>query len=374
MNDFFIMVCILVMWPMLFSVPVLYATITKETAISDTLVMTSVGLFVGFLAWALVGYPIIFVNDGYIWENFSHYYFLLQSGHVETLLNMIIQGCFFLYAAGMFVGTLIHKVRWPFFAVFIPVWMVLVYAPIAFMLWNTQGFFNQLGVLDFSGGLVVHLTAGITSLMLTRYFTEQTIDVPENSSNLAINYIATTLICFGWFGFNLGPLGGVKGQIGLVLLNTVLAICSGCLGFLFVKRMQVQSEDILTGIMVGLVTSTALVGYVSPLQMMFVTFISGLITCIVQINSTIDDPVDSFILNGLGGLIGAVSLILFANPLFTPEGQSGLLSTGTASWFPVIQILGILFVVILSIAGSLISIWITLFFKKRKGVSLIENR
>lgn len=369
----FVVLCILIMWPMLFSVPILYGSSSKETSISETLTMTSVGLFTAFMAWMLFGYVLTFGIESSFFSSIDSYFSNLQQGDGPVILNMVLQACFFLYAAGMFIGTLIHKVDWKFFTVFIPIWLLVVYVPIAFSFWNTNGFLNQLGALDFSGGLVVHITAGVTSLLLAHQFTDDPLEVQERSSDLPVNYIATTLICFGWFGFNLGPLGTVNELTGLVILNTILAIIGGSSGYLLLQWKSVVSEDLLTGMMVGLVTSTALVGYASPLAVLFTSIISGLITCYYRNQSLINDPVDSFILNGIGGIIGTFGLMLFANPIFTPNGQTGLVSGGNLTNFPLIELLGLAFTLLISLIGAQFSISLTKLILFRKKEIVYEN-
>lgn len=372
-DTLFVVLCILIMWPMLFSVPVLYGNSSKESSISDTLTMTSVGLFTAFMAWLLFGYVFSFGIEETLFSSIGTYFESLQQGNVDTLLSMILQGCFFLYAAGMFIGTLIHKVDWKFFLIFIPIWLLVVYVPVVFSFWNAEGFLNQLGALDFSGGLVVHITAGVTSLLLAKQFTDEPVDVLERHSNLPVNYVATTLICFGWFGFNLGPLGSVSPFIGLVILNTILAIIGGSLGYLLLEHKSVVSEDLLTGMMVGLVTSTALVGYASPFAVLLTSIISGLITCYYRNQTLIDDPVDSFILNGIGGIIGTLGLILFADPSFTPNGQTGLFLGGSPIGFPLIELSGLVFTLFISVIGAQISISLTKLVFSRKKAIIYEN-
>ncbi|MEC6747937.1 hypothetical protein VXN63_05235 [Marinilactibacillus sp. XAAS-LB27] len=373
MDTIFIIVCILIMWPMLFSVPVLYGSSSKKEKTSDTLIMTSIGLFVAFLAWVSFGYFLVFNLSSSLFEGFFSYVMALQRGDNELILEVVLQGCFFLYAAGMFIGTLIHKVEWKFFALFIPIWLLVVYVPSAFLLWNEQGFLNQIGALDFSGGLVVHLTAGTTSLILSRTFKEGVLEVPDRHSNMIINYIATTLICFGWFGFNLGPLGSASTFSGLIILNTILAISGGILGYLIIQKSSLTSEDVLTGMIVGLVTSTALVGYASPIMLFIVPLISGVVTCHLRKLTYFNDPVDSFVLNGIGGIIGTLGLILFANPLFTPAGQTGLLLGGHFT-FALSQVFALLIIFALATIGAQISVTLTNLIYSRKKVVIYENQ
>lgn len=362
----FVLFCIVIMWPMLFSVPVLYGASTKETQVSDTLTMATVGMLAAFLAWVIIGYPLVYGKSLSV-QGLLYYFAQLQAGDSKLLLSVTLQACFFLYAAGMFIGTMIHKVRWSYFTVFIPLWLVLVYSPVAYFLWNEGGLFNQWGALDFSGGMVVHVTAGFTSFFLAKHFHGNEIKVKSRTSDLGPSYIATVLICFGWFGFNLGPLEGINSMVGLVTLNTCLSIIGGSLGFLLTNLKNVTSDDLLSGMVVGLVTSTCLVGYTSPLQIFITTLFSGIITSYLVKKVEIDDPVDSYIMNGLGGLIGTLGAMLFVNPQFTPDGQAGLLS-GELTTFPLVQLLALILTIGITWIGSYCCIWICnqLYFGKKE--------
>lgn len=368
-NYLFIVICVIIMWPMLFSVPILYASSSEESKVSDTLVMTTIGLTVAFLAWFLFGYVLSFQGNGYF-DSISNYFSLIQAGDIDLILSILLQGCFFLYAVGMFIGTLIHKVTWPFFIIFTPLWLLFVYVPLTFLLWNDNGFLNQMGAIDFSGGMVVHVSAGLTSLLLTHYPPLTSKDVPERFSDYSPNYMATILICFGWFGFNLGPLEALDTSMGLIILNTMLAIFSSALGFLLVQREKVAIDDLLTGMTVGLVTSTALVGYVSPITMLGVTLFSGVIVCHLRNISQIDDPVDSFILNAIGGIVGTIGLALFADPSFTPNGQVGFIFDWHSNEFLIVQVMALAVTVLITYIGTKISMFITnLYFNRKKAMN-----
>jgi len=133
------------------------------------------------------------------------------------------------------------------------------------------------------------------------------------------------LICLGWFGFNLGPLRTFTLDIARIALNTVLAIICGSTRFLLGNHKHSSSNHALNGMVVGLVTSTALVGYASSLALILTCFTSGFFTRKIVQKFEFNDPIDSFVLNGIGALFGVVGLMLFADPSFTPDMQAGLI-------------------------------------------------
>ncbi|UUX33293.1 ammonium transporter family protein [Fundicoccus culcitae] len=360
MAEGFILFCVVIMWPMLFSVPVLYGRYAAK--VGDTLLMTTVALFVAFLAWVILGYYLTFAPSVSV-EGYGQYLTQLQAGDSRLILAVVLQACFFLYAVGMFVGTLMHRVEWPFFILFVPLWLLLVYVPIARLLWNPQGFLHQAGALDFSGGLVVHVSAGFTSLLLACYYNDKESEIRiqrSGAQTLSIHYLATILISFGWFGFNLGPIDNLDKQLGLVLINTILAIIGGSAGFLLYRRRTVTIDDLMSGMIVGLVTSTALVGYVRPLEMLVVTVVSGLVVCFLMERLQLNDPVDSFVMNGVGGLVGALGSILLVNPALTPDGQAGVFISGVGlKGFPLYQGIAIVLTILISLIGTYLALIVT---------------
>lgn len=358
---FFQLFCVVIMWPMLFSVPVLYASNSTDDHISDTLTFTSIGYFIALVAWVVVGYVLSFEMG-----DFANYFHQVQSGDGVLLVAISVQACFFLYSVGMFVGTLIHKVKAPFLAIFIPLWMLSVYVPAAYLLWNDQGWLANHGALDFSGGLVVHLTAGITSLVLSWYFRHSHEPDVDRTSDLGPNYLATTLVAFGWFGFNLAPLETVSDSLGLVLMNTILTIVAASTGFMVIHRKHPSADDIFSGVMVGLVISTTIVGYASPLEMFAVSLIGSMAVATLNDQIRLNDPVDSFVLNGLGGLAGAIGSIFVVNPDFS-AGQAGLLHGIGNLHFPLIQLGAIFAIALIAFIGSYLSLTLTklLYFRKK---------
>ncbi len=307
------------MWPMLFSVPVLYANAAPDPQVDQSLTMMTMGLLTAILAWFCLGYPLIYDNGhiGSFWPS-------LLKAEPNLLADMCLQGAFFIYAAIMFMGTLNGRVAWPYFVVFTPLWLVLVYSPLAYLLWTDQGILKAMGALDFSGGLVVHLSAGLTSLILARRYHDRSPDLGNRPSDLIPNYMASFLIAFGWFGFNLGPLGDFSQQAPLIISNTVIAVLSASLGQVIYHYKHLKSRHLMTGMMVGLVTSTAGVAFLPLWAMLILAMVSGYLIAWALDRWSIHDPVDSFIINGLGGLIGATGLIFLAAPQLTPNHETGL--------------------------------------------------
>ena len=366
MENLFLLVVSLVMFPMIFAVPLLYSDSLLTQNKESGFVSMTTAIIVTVAIWVFVGYYLSFNQFDTL--NFHEHFvnWLIKwaaKPSLSEILNMLVQLDFALYAVVMFSGTALAKHTWPFFMIFIPLWLLLVYAPLANLIWSTSGYLHSVNVLDFSGGLVVHLSAGVTSLVIA--FTVKPVRKSITKSHNT-NYLATVLIITGWFGFNLAPVGSINHLTGLVVLNTLLAIIFGSVGWcLNSYRVEhiLNMENIQNGILSGLVTSTALVGYVPPYGMIATTFISGIISHTVTVYSHKSpyffDLVDSFSINAIGGFLGTIGLIIFANPQINNLGAKGLL-TGNVD-FALIEIFGILSTIVITIVGTIIAHVITMY-------------
>ena len=366
MENLFLLGVSLVMLPMIFAVPLLYSDSLLTQNKESGFVSMTTAIIVTVAIWVFVGYYLSFNQFDTL--NFHEHFvnWLIKwaaKPSLSEILNMLVQLDFALYAVVMFSGTALAKHTWPFFMIFIPLWLLLVYAPLANLIWSTSGYLHSVNVLDFSGGLVVHLSAGVTSLVIA--FTVKPVRKSITKSHNT-NYLATVLIITGWFGFNLAPVGSINHLTGLVVLNTLLAIIFGSVGWcLNAYRMEhiLNMENIQNGILSGLVTSTTLVGYVPPYGMIATAFISGIISQMVTVYSHKSryffDLVDSFSINAIGGFLGAIGLIIFANQQINDQGAKGLLMGNVD--FALIELFGILSTTVITIFGTIIAHAITMY-------------
>lgn len=364
MQNLFLLVCALIMIPMIFSVPVIYSHALTSRVLNRGMVGMLVSILIGIIAWIIFGYFEAF-QAGTAHGQLSQLLTIWQTvPHTSELISLLVQLDFFLYAVIMFSGSLVPRFSWHFFTLFVPLWLLLVYGPLANLIWSPSGWLNHLGALDFSGGLVVHLTAGLTSLVMATLISrpkEQPYAAPIGNTN---NYTAMVLIFVGWFGFNLAPLGQLSNLAGLIILNTLLAVLFATLGWglaAYRRNKVLEMDELINGVICGLVTSTALVGYVSPFQMSLTALVSGL-TCwaVTQACHTTNrfyDAVDSFSINAIGGLVGTVGLILFASQKVNPAGANGLL-TGNGH-FAGVELLAIAITALITIVGSAVAYWLS---------------
>ena len=338
------------MIPMIFFVPVMYVNAYASDESATHLTTMPVGLLFGMTCW------LFFSNI----ESFQFSFRNLDLTTFKPNITVLSQLCFYLYALIMFVGTSLQKIKWQFLVTFIPLWTLLVYAPLANLIWSSNGFLYHMGALDFSGGLVVHLSAGITSLILAFFKRNTKPELPRNSPLL--NYVATLFILTGWLGFNLAPAGTFQNHGPLIVINTLTAVIGAVVGWVSGSRLglSLDSSTLYNGIICGLVTSTALVAYVSTPSILIVTLISGLVchygTDLLASSTHFYDPINSFGINGIGGIVGTLGLILFATPTVNNDGATGLLSGGLQ--FAEIEGFTLIVTVLTTLLGTLICLGI----------------
>lgn len=346
----FELVCFLIMLPMIFSVPILYVGMLGQQGQEKALLGMTVAIFVAIGCWFAFGNQLIGGAN-------------LLFGSVSNIITGLVQMEFYLYAIVMLIGTIVVTKGCRYFMGFVPLWTLLVYCPIAYLIWNDQGWLRQMGALDFSGGIVVHLTAGLTSLVLSRKVTP--VNDPIRENDFRTKYAATLMIMIGWLGFNLAPAGHFNQLANLVLVNTLIAVIGAMIGWLLFARLVanlIETDDLLNGIICGLVTSTCLVGYVRPLEIGLVTFVAGIAcpTVIAKMNQSVTfyDAVDSFAMNAIGGLVGVGGLMLikFGDIFNQPEQTSRLILA---------ESLAVIIATAVTVIGTMIAHQIGLLFSQK---------
>ncbi|MGT2933345.1 ammonium transporter [Streptococcus catagoni] len=308
----FLLLCILFMWLMIFGLCCFYFGALDKKLSSHIIFQFVYSALITSLIWYIGGYGISF-KDNLFWS------FSPKELSLEEILSFLFQLCFCLYAVQMLIGSIIDRVQTKKLMLTVSLWILFVYCPLAYLIWNPHGFLYELGVKDFSGGMVVHLSAGLSSYLLAYYIGGTPHQHKEERDEWT--FIGMIFVTSGWFGFNAGPVGVLNQAAGQVLLNTLLAIISGAIAwtladYLLYKRKS--ASKLLNGMVVGLVTSTSAVGYVNSYQMLILTFLASLLTYLLSLFVArkwpdIDDVVDSFAMNGLGGCLGSLGtgLIFF---------------------------------------------------------------
>lgn len=305
----FLLIGIFMMWLMIFGVGCLYFGMVNKEKESHIIKIFTSSILIATITWLFGAYFLAF-------EGKFDTVLSLNAKNFDKILNILFQLCFCLYAVVMLIGSVIDRITLKQALIIVPLWVLLVYTPLVNFFWTDNGFINKLGALDFSGGMVVHLSAGISSFIFALILGKS--KTKSSDPRQSWIYIGMIFITLGWFMFNAGPVGELNGKSALIILKSLLAIISGGISWAignYIKDKDIQTDTLLNGMIVGLVTSTSSIGYVDTLQIILIVFFSSLFTYFVMnyINRILDfdDVVDSFTMNGFGGLFGSIGTILF---------------------------------------------------------------
>lgn len=293
------------------------------------------------ILWALIGYSLAFGGTNQLIGNLDHFGLKdaaiqfptgLSSLTIPPLLFMAYQMMFAVITPALITGAIADRMRFSAWVWFLGLWALLVYSPVAHWVFSPAGWAFRAGSLDFAGGTVVHINAGIASLacvlVLGRRRGWPQRPMPPHS--LPLTLIGTGILWFGWFGFNAGSALGSNGLAVQALVNTHLAAAAGLLGWLVVERLRDGHATTLgaaSGAVAGLVAITPAAGFVGGVAPMIIGFLAGVV-CYLAITLKhrfgYDDALDVVGVHLVGGIAGSLLVGLFAdksiNPAITYEG------------------------------------------------------
>jgi Amt family ammonium transporter len=254
----------------------------------------------------------------------------------ESVFAMF-QMTFAIITAALITGAVADRMKFSALLVFVTLWTLLVYSPIAHWVWHPNGWIFALGALDFAGGTVVHINAGVAGLIAAIVLGKRTGYGHDNMApyNLTLAVIGAALLWVGWFGFNAGSAGAAGARAGMALLVTHLAAAVAALAWMFAEWATKGKPSVLgaiSGAIAGLVAITPASGFVLPLPAMIIGAVAGLAgfwgaTALKKMLGY-DDSLDAFGVHGVCGIVGSLLVGIFAyGPLSastaTPEGYGG---------------------------------------------------
>jgi Amt family ammonium transporter len=291
------------------------------------------------ILWVAFGYSLVFVGDG-PWLGTLDRWFLtgmtLDSVNpaaktIPEALFMLYQMTFAIITVALVAGSVADRMRFSAYLLFSIGWFILVYVPLAHWIWG-GGFLGAMGVLDFAGGLVVHLSAGIGGLVAAKVLGRRHGYGTDNLSpfDLSLAVVGTGLLWVGWFGFNGGSALGANSRAVMAIIATHLAACAGALtwgGLEWSIRRKPSVLGMISGAVAGLGTITPASGFVTPSQGIVIGVTAGLVcfwACTwLKHRFRYDDSLDVFGVHGVGGLIGTLLTGVFATAAI--GGVSGLI-------------------------------------------------
>ncbi|MBK3759080.1 ammonium transporter [Stutzerimonas frequens] len=261
------------------------------------------------------------------------------------------QMTFAIITPALIVGAFAERMKFSAMLVFMGVWFTLVYAPIAHMVWGGDGgLMWDWGVLDFAGGTVVHINAGIAGLVACLVLGKRKgfPTTPMAPHNLGLTLVGAAMLWIGWFGFNAGSAVAANGTAGMAMLVTQIATAAAALGWMFAEWIghgKPSALGIASGVVAGLVAITPAAGTVGPMGALVIGLVSGVVCffCATSLKRKLgyDDSLDAFGVHGVGGIAGALLTGIFAAPMLGGFGE--VENIGLQLW---IQFKGVLFTVV----------------------------
>ena len=323
-----------------------YAGMVRKKNVLATMAQCMAATFLVSILWALIGYSLAFTGDGAYIGTLDRIFLRGMtldaiSPHAKTIpesLFMIYQMTFAIITVALVAGSVADRMRFSAFLLFCVFWLLLVYVPIAHWVWG-GGFLGSYGVIDFAGGLVVHLNAGVAGLVAAYVVGKRRGYGSENLSphDLTLAVIGTGLLWVGWFGFNGGSALGASSRAAMAITSTHLSASAGAFTWMALEwwtRGKPSVLGMISGAVAGLGTITPASGFVLPMQAALIGLVAGAVcfwACTwLKMKIGYDDSLDVFGVHGVGGLTGTLLAgvlavgALSASPEM-PGGVSGLL-------------------------------------------------
>jgi Amt family ammonium transporter len=317
-----------------------YGGLVRRKNILGVLMQCFIALCVVSIQWILFGFSLAFGPSHGFWGGFAYaglrgVGFAPNPAYAPTIpfeLFMAFQMMFAVITPALIIGAFAERMKFPSFLLFTVLWSTFVYDPIAHWVWGTGGWLKMLGVLDFAGGTVVHINAGIAALVTALIIGKRTIDRTPPPHNLPFAALGAALLWFGWFGFNAGSALAANGIAVNAFVTTNTATAAAGLGWMFMDWIFNEKATLLgviSGAVAGLVAITPASGFVSPMASIIIGFVAGtfcfLAVSFLKPKFGYDDSLDAFGVHGIGGIVGAISTGFFASILINPGGANGLL-------------------------------------------------
>lgn len=293
--------------------------VRKKNVLSTMMFSLSAAILVS-LIWVIVGYSLAFSGSGAYVGDFAKSMlngvaFDALSGTIPESLFVIFQMTFAIITVAIISGSIADRMKYSAFMAFIAVWVILVYAPITHWVWAADGWLFKAGALDFAGGTVVHINAGVAGLVAA-YMLGKRAGLGRESMaphNLTLTVIGASLIWVGWFGFNGGSALGAGARASMAILVTQVAAAAAAFSWLIVERLVRGKASVLggaSGAVAGLVVITPAAGFVGVGGALIMGLIGGVvcfwgITALKRLLKA-DDALDAFGLHAVGGIVGAI--------------------------------------------------------------------
>ncbi|MEN6624432.1 MAG: ammonium transporter [Smithella sp.] len=320
-----------------------YGGLVRRKNVLSILMQCFVILCVISLQWVLFGYSLAFGPDfhgiigDFSWAGLNSVGAIPNKDYAATIPHsvfMIFQMMFAVITPALIIGAYAERVKFSAFLLFTILWATFVYDPLAHWVWGTGGWLKNLGGLDYAGGIVVHVSSGISALVLALLLGKRIgyNHKPIRPHNLPFTVLGAALLWFGWFGFNAGSALAADGIAGNAFITTNTATAAAGLAWALIEWWHNGTPTVLgvaTGAVAGLVAVTPACGFVNPMNAMFIGIIVSIVcyiaVAIIKGKLGYDDSLDAFGVHGVGGTVGTIATGFFAEKAVNAAGADGLL-------------------------------------------------
>ncbi len=307
------------------------------------------------ILWVVVGYSIAFGGEGPFWGGFSKIFLAgvgvdTLSGTIPETVFMTFQMTFAIITPALMVGAFAERMKFSAMLWFMAIWLIVVYAPVCHWVWGDGGWLGALGVIDFAGGTVVHINAGVAGLIVALLLGNRSgyKITPMPPNNLGYTIVGAAMLWVGWFGFNAGSELAADGTAGMAMAVTQIATAAAALSWMFSEWVLHKKPSVLgiaSGAVAGLVAITPASGSVGPMGAIAIGTAAGIVCFLAstRLKNALgyDDSLDVFGVHAVGGIVGALLTGVFSAAIF---GGSGI-DTSIASQIGV-QAIGVLVTIV----------------------------
>ncbi|CDA28291.1 MULTISPECIES: ammonium transporter [unclassified Eubacterium (in: firmicutes)] len=374
----FMLICAALVFFMTPGLAFFYGGLVRRKNVVNTMMAIVMIMGLSVVMWALLGYSLAFGgNHGGIIGDFR--WFGLEgvgwdigpySDSIPNLVFCAFQMMFAIITPALITGSVVGRMKFKALFIFVAIWSVIVYYPLAHMVWGQGGLLAELGSVDFAGGDVVHISSGITALVLAiilgkrKGYERATYRI----HNIPFVVLGATILWFGWFGFNAGSALKADGLAAHAFMTSAIASASALLSWMFLDVINDKKTTLVgasTGLVIGLVAITPGAGFV-PIWSSFI--IGALVSPIcyygvilIKKKLKIDDALDAFGCHGIGGIWGGIATGIFGKSSINPVAKWDGLIYGEWRLF-IAQIEGILITIAIAVVGTLICVAIVRIF------------
>ncbi|WP_288596931.1 ammonium transporter [uncultured Lactococcus sp.] len=339
----FILICAALVFLMTPALAFFYGGLGRRKNVLNTMMMSLAPMALASILWVIIGFSFSFSGSNSWVGNFNHLFMngvdmaknsLFPANHIPDGLFSGFQMMFSIITVALITGSVVGRMRFTPILIFMTAWLILVYYPLAHMVWG-GGFLAQIHAIDFAGGDVVHISSGVTGLVLALVLGKrrdyERLDYRPH--NIPFVVLGAGLLWFGWFGFNAGSALAANGVAINAFMTTNTAAAAAMFSWMIVEKILIGKPSIVgacSGAVVGLVAITPGAGFVSLWSSLIIGLLvsplSYFMISVVKKKLGYDDALDAFGCHGIGGMFGGIMTGIFATPALAPEkGYAGLI-------------------------------------------------